>query len=79
MAAAIEQRERRIAERNRDLRRVLDNVEDGLIAVDAAGAMSGERSRILEDWFGAPRPGANLFEYFDDIAGEKLGEWLRLC
>jgi two-component system, chemotaxis family, sensor kinase CheA len=78
MATAIEQRERRIAERNRDLRRVLDNVEDGLIAVDAAGVMSGERSRILGDWFGAARPGATLFQYFNDIAGEKLGEWMRL-
>jgi two-component system chemotaxis sensor kinase CheA len=78
MSSAIEQREKQIAERNRDMRRVLDNVEDGLLAVDAKGAMSEERSRILDAWFGAPKPGATLFDYVDDIAGPKLGDWLRL-
>ncbi len=77
MSAAIEQRERRIAERNRDLRRVLDNVEDGFLAVTPEGVMSEERSRILEDWFGAPEPGASLFDYVTQMAGRKVGDWLR--
>jgi two-component system chemotaxis sensor kinase CheA len=78
MSNAIEQREKRIAERNRDMRRVLDNVEDGLLAVSPGGVISEERSHILEEWFGAPRPGTTLFDYFADFAGDKLADWLRL-
>ena len=77
MSNAIQQRERRIAERNRDLRRVLDNVEDGFLAVNPAGVMSAERSRILEDWFGAPQPEATLFDYVEQMGGKKIGDWLR--
>jgi two-component system chemotaxis sensor kinase CheA len=78
MSTAIEQRETRIAERNRDMRRVLDNVEDGFVTVDAAGVMSEERSRVLETWFGAVSAGATFFDYMDRIAGERVGAWLRL-
>jgi two-component system chemotaxis sensor kinase CheA len=78
MSNAIEQREKRIAERNRDMRRVLDNVEDGLLAVSAAGVVSEERSRILEEWFGAPKAGSTIFDYFAEIAGDKFADWLRL-
>lgn len=79
MSDAIKQRETRIAERNRDMRRVLDNVEDGFLAVDAAGGMSEERSRVIEEWFGPPAPGATLFDYFGQMAGDKLGQWLRFA
>lgn len=34
--------------RNRDMRRVLDNVEQGLVTVDADGAMSSERSAAID-------------------------------
>jgi len=78
MAAAIEQRERRIAERNRDLRRVLDNAEDGFLAVTPAGEMSEERSQIIERWFGRPAPGAKLFDYMEQMAGERAADWLRI-
>ena len=78
MASAIEQRERRIAERNKDMRRVLDNVEDGFLAVTPDGALSEERSRIIDDWFGAPAPGATLFDYVEQIAGVDVRERLRL-
>ncbi len=78
MSAAIEQRETRIAERNRDMRRVLDNVEDGFVTVDAAGAMSEERSRVLETWFGAVPPGVTFFAFIEGIAGERVAAWLRL-
>ena len=78
MSSAIQQRERRIAERNSDMRRVLDNVEDGFLAVSPDGTMSAERSRIIEEWFGPPEVGATLFDYFDQMAGEETGEWLRV-
>jgi two-component system chemotaxis sensor kinase CheA len=77
MSSAIEQREKRIAERNRDMRRVLDNVEDGFLAVTPEGVMSEERSGIIERWFGPPKAGATLFDYFGQMGGQKFGEWLR--
>jgi two-component system chemotaxis sensor kinase CheA len=78
MSGAIAERERRIAERNRDMRRVLDNVEDGFIAVDAAGGMSEEHSSIVEQWFGPPEAGGTLFDYFRKFGGDRLADWLRL-
>lgn len=78
MSTAIEHRETRIAERNRDMRRVLDNVEDGFVTVDAAGVMSEERSKVLETWFGPVPAGATFFDFVEGIAGDKVGAWLRL-
>lgn len=77
MSNAIAAREQRIAERNRDMRLVLDNVEDGFLSVDRDGKMSDERSRIVDEWFGAPAAGATLFEYLEQIA-PKAAQWLRL-
>jgi two-component system chemotaxis sensor kinase CheA len=50
-------------ERTRDMRLVLDNVEQGLFTVNLAGAMTAERSKILESWLGAPPASSSLFEY----------------
>lgn len=41
-------------ESNQDMRRVLDNVEQGFVMVDAEGKASAQRSAILEQWFGPP-------------------------
>jgi len=46
MSEAIQTREQRIRDRNRDMSRILDNAEDGFITVSRAGVMSDERSRI---------------------------------
>lgn len=77
MSDAIAAREKRIGERNRDMRLVLDNVEDGFISVDRDGRMSDERSRVLDIWFGPPQAGETLFEYMDRFA-PKAAQWLKL-
>jgi len=41
-----------LANANAEMRRVLDNVGQGFMTVDANGQISGERSAILERWFG---------------------------
>lgn len=54
----VEQRTHALARRNDDMRRVLDNVDQGFLTIDRDGRMSAERSRILQSWLGeAPRSG----------------------
>ena len=77
MAAAIAVREDRISERNRDLRRVLDTVEDGFLTVDRDGVMAQERSGILDRWFGPPPASASFLDYMAPLAPE-AAPFLRL-
>jgi two-component system chemotaxis sensor kinase CheA len=77
MTEAIETREARISARNRDLRRVLDNVAEGLLTVQKDGRMSDERSRVLDEWFGPPDDPHQFFEYFERFS-PATARWLRL-
>ena len=52
-----------LAGRNRDMRLVLDNVEQGLITLSAAGQMADERSRMVAHWFGECPPSARFTDY----------------
>ena len=67
MSCAIETRELEIKRRNRDLRRVLDNVDAGFLTVDREGVMASERSRILDAWFG-PADGTSFFDWVERFA-----------
>jgi two-component system chemotaxis sensor kinase CheA len=70
MSQAIEQREQRIRDRNRDMLRILDNAEDAFITVSRADVMNDERSKLLEDWFG-PAEGVSFLDYFSRICPER--------
>jgi HAMP domain-containing protein/HPt (histidine-containing phosphotransfer) domain-containing protein len=48
----VEERTLALACRNRDMRVVLDNVDQGFITLSLAGAMASERSAVVEKWFG---------------------------
>jgi HAMP domain-containing protein/HPt (histidine-containing phosphotransfer) domain-containing protein len=75
MAHAITSREERIVARNRDMRLVLDNVGQGFLTLDRQAQLSEERSRVVEEWFGAPDPGAPFWVYLsrvDSKAGERF-------
>jgi two-component system chemotaxis sensor kinase CheA len=63
MAGAIQVREDRINARNRDMRLVLDNVGQGFITLEFSGAMSEERSRIVDEWFGPVAGTPRLWDY----------------
>lgn len=56
----VEDRTRELDERNRGMRLVLDNVAQGFITIDLAGAIASERSAIVDRWFGVPAAGASL-------------------
>lgn len=77
MSRAIIAREQRISERNRDLRRVLDNVAEGFLTVGLDGAMSAERSGILETWFGVATDGMSFHDYVERVA-PKVGASTRV-
>lgn len=49
----VEQRTAELAARNRDMRLVLDNVDQGFITVDLTGAMAAERSAVVDKWLGS--------------------------
>lgn len=48
----VRDRTTKLATRNEDLRRVLDNVEQGFLTIDRDGHMSDERSLIITRWLG---------------------------
>lgn len=48
----VDQRTRELGLKNRDMRLVLDNVDQGFATLTPDGRMAGGRSRVLEDWFG---------------------------
>jgi len=60
MAGAIRVREDRINARNNQMRLVLDNVGQGFISLNISGAVSEERSRVVDEWFG-PMDGGPKF------------------
>jgi HAMP domain-containing protein/two-component sensor histidine kinase len=48
-----------LSDKNRDMRRVLDNVDQGFLTLSPSGMMALEHSRVLGEWFGeydAPLP-----------------------
>jgi signal transduction histidine kinase len=49
----VEERTLALAGRNRDMRLVLDNVDQGFVTLSMDGVMAGERSAVVDRWFGA--------------------------
>jgi HAMP domain-containing protein/HPt (histidine-containing phosphotransfer) domain-containing protein/two-component sensor histidine kinase len=63
----VQERTAALAVRNADMRRVLDNVDQGFLTIDRRGVMSGEQSAIVARWLGAPPPSGSLWEYIDRV------------
>jgi methyl-accepting chemotaxis protein len=49
--------------RNRDMRLILDAVQQGFVTVDLSGRIASERSSILDTWLGAPANNDDLFAW----------------
>ena len=54
-------------DRNADMQRVLNTVDQGLLTVDLSGAISNERSARIDAWFDRPLAGAKLWAVFPDL------------
>lgn len=60
----VRARTRALVDREASLRRILDNMNEGLVVVDASGRVTSERSKKLAEWFGAEPPiSEKLVEY----------------
>lgn len=78
----VEQRTAELALRNRDMRLVLDNVDQGFATLDPQGRMTGGRSRAISEWFGEGGDGGAFSAYMGKISrafAEVFGlGWLQL-
>lgn len=59
----VEARTAELAKRNRDMRLVLDNVDQGFVTLSPDGVMALERSRVLDDWFGATTRAITFWDF----------------
>jgi predicted ATPase/HPt (histidine-containing phosphotransfer) domain-containing protein len=63
----VQERTTELSERSQDMRRVLDNVKQGLLTIDLAGRLAPERSRVVDEWLGTFEPRAHFRSYFGRI------------
>ncbi len=59
----VEERTAALAERNRQMRLVLDNVQQGLATVGPDGRLAQERSAAFDRWFGNPAQDVSFSEH----------------
>ncbi len=64
MAETVEQREADVRKRNADMKRIMDNVAQGFLAVTRDGVLLPEHSAIVETWMGPwPKSGESFVGY----------------
>lgn len=59
----VEARTAELATKNRDMRLVLDNVDQGFITLSSSGVMALERSKVVDDWFGETHKPTRFWEF----------------
>jgi two-component system chemotaxis sensor kinase CheA len=59
----VQERTAELDVRNRDMRLVLDHVEQGFVTIDREGVMSNERSRIVGQWLGTDSDAVRFWDY----------------
>jgi HPt (histidine-containing phosphotransfer) domain-containing protein/HAMP domain-containing protein len=73
----VEERTVELARKNGDMRLVLDNVEQGFMTLDIEGTVSDDRSRVVDDWFGAATGELKFWDYLGRIDAS-VAEWFEL-
>jgi predicted ATPase/serine/threonine protein kinase/GAF domain-containing protein/HPt (histidine-containing phosphotransfer) domain-containing protein len=59
----VQLRTAELSGRNADMRRVLDNVSQGLLTVDLQKRLASERSSVVDEWFGSFEVGCSIKDY----------------
>lgn len=73
----VTQRTAELAARNRDIKTLLDSVDQGFFTIDRNGVMSEERSAAVDKWLGAPKQGGTIFDYLQPY-DSKFATWLGI-
>ncbi|HYP77657.1 MAG TPA: AAA family ATPase [Polyangiaceae bacterium] len=63
----VQERTTELSKRNQDMRRVLDNVRQGLLTVDLHGRLAQEHSRVVDEWLGKFETGTSFASYLAAI------------
>jgi signal transduction histidine kinase len=63
----IEERTQELTRRGRDMRLVLDNVEQGFLTIDTQGRLAQERSASIDRWFGPYEEGCTFVQYMSGV------------
>lgn len=78
----VEQRTAELWLRNRDMRLVLDNVDQGFVMLSREGRMTGGRSRVITEWFGESPDGSDFAEHMHATSAHFAeafgGGWMQL-
>ncbi|HEX2674471.1 MAG TPA: ATP-binding protein, partial [Polyangiaceae bacterium] len=64
----VQSRTSALDSKNRDMRVLLDNVQQGFLTIDREGHLARERSAVVDTWFGVPTPGASWFDYLTRVS-----------
>jgi two-component system, chemotaxis family, sensor kinase CheA len=63
----VQERTRQVDDKNREMRVLLDNVDQGFTTIDRRGRLAGEHSAAIDRWFGAPAANATWFDYLATV------------
>lgn len=74
----VSQRTAALDARTAEMRQVFEQVEQGLLVVDVHGAMSRERSAMVERWLGPAPASAGLADYVARFAPERAA-WFTMA
>jgi two-component system, chemotaxis family, sensor kinase CheA len=74
----VQARTAALDERNRDMRLVLGHVGQGFLTIDKSGAMSNERSAIIEKWLGPVDENITFADYLERSVPEVAAAF-RFC
>ncbi|TPV93926.1 MAG: hypothetical protein B7733_18005 [Myxococcales bacterium FL481] len=66
----VNARTKQLDARNQEMRLVLDNVDQGLLTLDAQGVMSTQKSATVERWFGPAQDQQSFADYLMQTAPE---------
>ena len=61
----VQDRTAELATKNRDMRLVLDNVDQGFVTLSMHGVMAVERSRVVDVWFGENRSAVAFWQFLE--------------
>ncbi|MEO7734584.1 MAG: ATP-binding protein [Kofleriaceae bacterium] len=78
MLAAITAEKTRVEDAHRDIRVLLDSTGQGFVSLDPAGRLIGERSAVVDRWFGKPGEHEPFHTYIERC-NESFGVMFELC